>query len=814
MGGKCGFEALAPSLFFQQSSTECHAKWLQLSQSVGAALRATCNERCIRQIPNLYKNCSIKPNISSIPLTLDRNTNQRLAKKRQSLENLWKEKDDFHGLAPQRWPWDGRPIFIPHAPPTRNWPTGSPRRKFHTYAHHSPQSYLGCWCRSLGDIQRESEGEDNRGSDIHLHHHLTSPPRASRILTGQGGLKGPGAEERTADLQRVDLPTNLGVITGTQEFTEQPTSRPFFAFRGIPFAQAPVGRLRWADPEDLEGPWPGGHLDATKHRHFCPQYDYDTHQVVGNEDCLYLSVYTPLLPSQTPERLPVLFFLHGGGYLRGSATSLGPQKLMKEDIVLVTANYRLGALGFLSTRDTSLPGNYGALDQIAALRWVSTNIAQFGGDPVRVTLGGFSAGASFVHLHMLSPLSRDLFSGAIMMSGAGNCLWSVAEEPEEVAYDLAWDLDCSTWSSYTIKDCLQDKSATEIIQAQSSRYRYVFWPMLYRPVVDGGFRELPFLPEPLVVLMSRPPLHPVPLLLGGVPDEGILFALTAIIFSESGSSPSQLYEEATRYTVESIWPNTSTSISVADSIISFYYTHHARENLDTLAEEMSETFTDLLFTSCMWDAAAYFASSSRAPVYTYLMRHRDPGTPSYAVPLYQLAEGKGVRSSAIFSGISHGDDLALVFSLPYNLGQPGPRDVQISSLLTFMWATFVHTGSPQGANAVTSGMPVWTPLVPGEPVTYYTISFTPGMSFTPFRYKERNLWQQTLRYVDDVLETSYAYYVATWVLLALILLLLLLLVVVCVGVWVMRRRDKYPGGSLTLRSRISRNPSASSSSLE
>ncbi|XP_042234019.1 esterase E4-like [Homarus americanus] len=639
--------------------------------------------------------------------------------------------------------------------------------------------------------------------------HTTPLPRAARILSGVGVRDTPVGE-----VQRVDLPTSLGLIAGMQEFTDQPTSRPFYAFRGIPFAQAPLGRLRWAAPSELEGGgvWPGGRLDATQHRPFCPQYDHSSQKVIGNEDCLYLNVYTPVLPGQSLERLPVLFFLHGGGYLRGAASALGPQKLLKENVVLVTANYRLGALGFLSTRDTTLPGNYGALDQITALRWVKANIAQFGGDPNRVTLGGFSAGASFVHLHMLSPLSRDLFSGAIMMSGAANCLWSVADYPEYAAYDLARDLGCTTRSSYYLKDCLQDKTAQEIIQAQTSRHRYVFWPMLYRPVVDAGLRESPFLPEPVEVLMSRPPPHPVPLLLGGVPDEGIFFALTVAIFSKSGGSASELYKEAVRYTVESLWPNTTTTTPVTDSVTSFYYTHQARDNLDTLAEEMSETFTDLLFTSCIWDAAAYFASSSRVPVYTYLMTHRDPRSPTYAAPLHRQAEAMGVRSRAIYSGISHGDDLAHIFSFPYDLGQPGSRDFQISALLNFMWATFVHTGSPQEADLSTTGMPVWTPLVAGEQVTYYSISFTPGMSSTPFRGKERNLWRQTLTYVDTTSETFFAYFASTWVLLAVLLLLLLLLIVVGICVWRMRRRDKYPGSSLTLRSRISRNPSPSSSS--
>nr|XP_027207548.1 esterase E4-like [Penaeus vannamei] len=625
---------------------------------------------------------------------------------------------------------------------------------------------------------------------------------------------GAGSHTVKADLrvefQMVDLPTSLGVITGAQEFTEQPTSppttgRPYFAFRGIPFAQAPTGRLRWEDPEELgEAPWPGGRLDATQHRPFCPQYDYDANQVVGDEDCLFLNVFTPFLPGHARERLPVLVFLHDGWYLKGAASSLGPQKLLREDVVLVTTNFRLGALGFLSSGDTTLAGNYGALDQVAALRWVQRNIAQFGGDANRVTLGGFGSGASFVHLHMLSPLSRGLFSGAIMMSGAGNCPWSTSQEPWEVTYDLARNLGCSTWPASSMRDCLEEKSPRDILKAQADMHRYVFWPMLFRPSVDGGLREDPFLPGSVGVLMTRPPASPVPLLIGGVPDEGILIALSEssiAIFAEGAGSPSQTYDEAARYVFESLWSNTTEDDveAAAAAAEAFYYSAQAKDDLSTLAEEMSEAMTDLCFTSCVWDAASYFAASSRSPVYT--------------APLYRLADSVGVRSPYILSGVSHGDDLALIFFLPYELGQAGAQDQQISSLLTFTWATFVHTGSPQAADASTTSLPVWTPLVAGEPVTHYILSFTPGMSARPFRREELLAPDPELRgrgggillpLADHHLGPAGAPAASPAGRGG-----------VCVGVWRVRRRDKYPprgSSSLTLQARRHRNPSLQSSS--
>ncbi|KAK8384665.1 hypothetical protein O3P69_014321 [Scylla paramamosain] len=669
-------------------------------------------------------------------------------------------------------------------------------------------------------------------------------PRAARILSG-------AAKEEVR--RPFELSTSLGVIAGVQEITELP-HRSFFAFRGIPFAEAPVGRLRWEAPKETSGRWAGGYLDATQYRPFCPQYDPNTRQVLGEEDCLYLNVYTPVLPHQSPAKLPVLVFLHGGGYLMGAASSLGPHKLLRKDIVLVTVNYRLGALGFLSTRDTTLPGNYGALDQVAALRWVRMHVDQFGGDPTRVTLGGFSSGAALVHLHLLSPLSKDLFSSAIMMSGAANCLWSVARYPETGAYLLAEDLDCSSASVYSMRECLKDKTAQEIVTAQAERH----------VVVDAGLRDEPFLPESVESLSARPPLRPaVPLLLGGVPKEGLLYALTAIVFSEGGTNPKELYEEAALYTVESLWPNTTTAAAVAEIVASYYYSSHARHDLNTLAEEMTEVrvvrasslkaavsswslrrlrqnsslYVSTAITSIeswrfiRWQQRGHVTRATPtspamlgaeqkqpAPVTraatnnVYLMEHRDPASPSYTAPLFRPAEGAGMAGlgqSDLLSGASHGDDLALLFTLPYRLGTPGPRDHQMSLLLTDMWAAFMYTGSPQEGEA--SQLPPWEPLRPGEPVLYYTISFSPTMSFKPFRNKEQNLWHQTLYRVDSRSEVSYAFSVATWALLALVLLLAVVIVLVCVSVWMLRRKDKYPGGSLTLRHRISRNPSITGS---
>jgi para-nitrobenzyl esterase len=186
-------------------------------------------------------------------------------------------------------------------------------------------------------------------------------------------------------------------------------------FQDIPYAQPPVGNLRWRDPQ------PPAHWesvrDATKAPPACMQGDWKwNHQAAkdANEDCLYLNIATPSWP--VAKKLPVMFWIHGGANYNGSGRLSGEQTLTRHGVILVSINYRLGVFGFLSHPELRSEsshhssGNYALLDQIAALRWVHENIAAFGGDPSNVTIFGQSAGAIDVGMLLVSPLSRGLFA--------------------------------------------------------------------------------------------------------------------------------------------------------------------------------------------------------------------------------------------------------------------------------------------------------------------------------------------------------------------------------------------------------------------
>ncbi|KDR12774.1 Esterase FE4 [Zootermopsis nevadensis] len=265
---------------------------------------------------------------------------------------------------------------------------------------------------------------------------------------------------------------NQGSVKGHRLTTRK--GGEIFAFQGIPYANPPVGELRFQPPQAKE-PW-SGVLDATKEAPVCVQrgiYPGDN-EIRGQEDCLYLNVYTPRMPDSTLGVVPldVMFWIHGGGWFNGSGNTdfYGPQYLLDKDIILVTINYRLGTIGFISTEDAACPGNNGMKDQVAALRWVRDNIAAFGGNPSSVTIFGESAGGASVHYHMLSPASKGLFHRAISQSGNALGVWAFTPKgrPKYLAEKVADLFDCPAQPSTELISCLRKQDSYKLFKAELS----------------------------------------------------------------------------------------------------------------------------------------------------------------------------------------------------------------------------------------------------------------------------------------------------------------------------------------------------------
>ena len=283
----------------------------------------------------------------------------------------------------------------------------------------------------------------------------------------------------------VQVSIENGIIEGNYD-----TSTGIQKYFGIPFAKPPVGNLRWKAPQSLEN-WTG--VKETKK--FGPRPiqtnvfgDMVSRSDGVSEDCLYLNVWTPAKRNTTG--LPVLVYFYGGGFVAGDASEYryDGESMAKKGIVTVTVNYRLNVFGFLAHPELSeespynASGNYGLLDQHAALKWVNKNIAAFGGDPDRVTIAGESAGSISVSMQMASPLSKDLILGAIGESGAGinPTLPPVPlPEAETIGQEFADKADCANISE------LRALSTREVYEIYNESKRFGF------PIVIDGY----FLPK-------------------------------------------------------------------------------------------------------------------------------------------------------------------------------------------------------------------------------------------------------------------------------------------------------------------------------
>lgn len=241
---------------------------------------------------------------------------------------------------------------------------------------------------------------------------------------------------------------------------------------GIPYAEPPIGNLRFARPL-LKRPWAPEILNAVHYGPACPQllwflrsYSFQDSFNNTSEDCLYLNVFVPE-NDHTSKRFPVMIWVHGGAYRYGSGSEYDGRLLASQGIIVVTINYRLGVLGFLSTDDSASPGNYGLLDQKLAFEWVKNNIGAFGGNPYEVTIAGQSAGGGSVSLHMFSQLSKGLFRAVIPQSGCALSPWAIYRLPytaRDATLQLAKKLNCSSDSSKSIVHCLRSKPAEMLVK--------------------------------------------------------------------------------------------------------------------------------------------------------------------------------------------------------------------------------------------------------------------------------------------------------------------------------------------------------------
>ncbi|XP_055064607.1 neuroligin-2b isoform X2 [Misgurnus anguillicaudatus] len=512
-----------------------------------------------------------------------------------------------------------------------------------------------------------------------------------------------------ADLTAAKHPmvtTGYGKLRGIRKELNNEILGPVEQYLGVPYATPPIGERRFQPPE-APGSWQEIR-NATQFAPVCPQ---NIHGVLPeimlpvwftdnldaaaayvqnqSEDCLYLNIYVPTedgpLTKKHDEssmnrprdedirdrrKKPVMLFIHGGSYMEGTGNMFDASVLAAYgNVIVVTMNYRLGVLGFLSTGDQSAKGNYGLLDQIQALRWLNENIGHFGGDPERITIFGSGAGASCVNLLILSHHSEGLFQRAIAQSGTAISSWSVNYRPLTYTKILAKKVGCSYSDTADLVDCLRRKSFRELVEQdiQPARYHIAFGPVLDGDVV----------PDDPEILMQQGEFLNYDILLGVNQGEGLKFVDDSE--GEDGISAASF-----DYTISNFVDNLyEYPVDILRETIKFMYTDWAdRDNGDMRRKTLLALFTDHQWVAPAV-ATAKLHAEFQSPVYFYTFHH------------HCQTEARPEWADA-----AHGDEIPYVFGVPM-VGATdlfpcnfSKNDVMLSAVVMTYWTNFAKSGDP------------------------------------------------------------------------------------------------------------------------
>jgi para-nitrobenzyl esterase len=480
--------------------------------------------------------------------------------------------------------------------------------------------------------------------------------------------------------QAPQLRISNGLIEGTTE------ASAIRSFKGIPFAEAPVGELRWKEPQPVKN-WEG----VRKATHFGnnpmqrPIFGDMRFRSSGmNEDCLYLNVWAPAT-AKPGAKLPVLVYFYGGGLMAGDGSErrYDGEAMAKTGIVALTVNYRLGVFGFFSHPDLTKEspnhssGNYGYLDQNAALQWVQKNIAAFGGDPGKVTIAGESAGSISVSVHMASPLSRKLIAGAIGESGA-------AINPTLAPIPLAdAEKNGVTFATKQNAHTLAELRAIPAAKLLEAAFTPGGPPM--SATIDGYL-----LPKSLPAIFEAGEQAQVPLLVGWNSAE-----LPYQVVLRADAPTPENYKKA----VENLYPER------AAEALALYPGNTSEEVVRSATALSSDRF--IVYSTWKW--ADLHSKHSSQPVYRYLFSKVAPA--AKGAPQMPAAPG-GFKGAPHASEIEYAmGNLASNSTVDYT-----PEDYKVSETMFGYFSNFIRTGNPNG-----KGLPEWPAIKKNSAVRFINI---------------------------------------------------------------------------------------------
>ncbi|MEY4578473.1 MAG: hypothetical protein RL701_3176 [Pseudomonadota bacterium] len=459
-----------------------------------------------------------------------------------------------------------------------------------------------------------------------------------------------------ADVPGVVVTTESGPVSGTVTTEGR-------KFLGIPYAAPPVGALRWKAPVAPQ-PWTTTRA-ATQLGSACPQVATPFGVASQNEDCLFINVYTPPVGKAggALRNDPVIVWLHPGAFQYGFGGDFDPQKLVERNTVVVTLNYRLGALGFLAhpaltTEGSGRSGNYGFLDQQAALRWVERNIARFGGNPDKVTIAGESAGAVSVHTHLVAPTSAGLFDRAIAQSGAYALKLPTLTQAQTEGTAYAAAVGCSTGDLV----CLRAVPVATLLANQSTS------PSAYLPRVDGTT-----VPLSIDAAFATGQFSKVNVLEGSTHDEFTLFIATLFTLKGIPVTPAS-YPSLIAAVLQLPAP-------VAAQVVPLVVAQYPLANYATPELALAAVGTDAAF-ACNTAAAAQLLATQ---VPTWWYEFEDPDAPQLYLPPVTFPYGS-----------YHGSEVQYLFGIAARVPAAPltAAQLQLSDAMVRSWTNFARLGNP------------------------------------------------------------------------------------------------------------------------
>lgn len=386
---------------------------------------------------------------------------------------------------------------------------------------------------------------------------------------------------------------DCGCIQGT--YMNDTRHQPFDAFLGIPFAQPPVGSLRFRNPLPIRR-WEGV-LDTSNPKPDCIQMNtlVPGAPISGEEDCLYLNIYRPKTTNEAVVSLkPVMIYIFGGGFFSGSnhPSIVGPEFFMETgDVILVTISYRLGPFGFLSTGDREMPGNFGLKDQRLAIEFIKNNIMKFGGNPNLITVFGQSAGGVSTHLQMLAtPSYKKLFQRAIVMSGVGTVPFGLLQkdplEQARLQASFVGIKDYGALSTKQLAKLLRQVDAVELLKSGMNFKYFDVDPLTeFKPVIEKPSPDA-FLTEDPHKIIKSGKYQRVPLLVGMVPNEGAVRSLAISENTELRAKFNDNFDELILMSLE--FPDHSRDEWRLQEVVDYYF-----DGQHELNNKTSQGFTDV-----------------------------------------------------------------------------------------------------------------------------------------------------------------------------------------------------------------------------